>query len=267
MKTSLLMLAVLTTCVTAEAQIPFAMAPGFPLFPLIYNARPAVHYHEVEEGQERSLEKTGCRNNEGSLVPCAHAEEPSHEARVTPRPYFVLPYGAVEKGVSCGGHHEDTCRKCHSTNKHWCNGDCHWIHKECTYKTTNGFAKEVLAATNKYRRSKGKKALTLDSKLTASAQEWAEKLAKSCEFEHRPHHQWPSHAGAENLAGSCEWYPQGITSVFDTWKNSPGHNVNQLGDHRVMGVGLGQRKGCAKFCSTSGNQADQEGSVIVAMYG
>ena len=93
------MLAVLTTCVTAEAQIPFAMAPGFPLFPLIYNARPAVHYHEVEEGQERSLEKTGCRNNEGTSVPCAHAEEPSHEARVTPRPYFVLPYGAVEKGM------------------------------------------------------------------------------------------------------------------------------------------------------------------------
>ena len=40
-----------------------------------------------------------------------------------------------------------------------------------------------------------------------------------------------------------------------------------LGDHKVMGVGLGQRKGCAKFCWTSGDQADQEGSVIVAMYG
>ena len=65
-----------------------------------------------------------------------------------------------------------------------------------------------------------------------------------------------------------------------------------LGDHKVMGVGLGQKKGCEKFCWTSGNQvlvlvlqywywycnicihlwtlgnqADQEGSVIVAMYG
>jgi len=49
--------------------------------------------------------------------------------------------------------------------------------------------------------------------------------------------------------------------------NSPGHNVNMLGDHKVMGVGLGQKKGCEKFCWTSGNQADQEGSVIVAMYG
>merc|ERR1712110_674088 len=92
-------------------------------------------------------------------------------------------------------------------------------------------------------------------------------LANTCEFEHRPHNQWPSHAGAENLAGSCEWYPQGITPVFDNWKNSPGHNVNMLGDHKVMGVGLGQKKGCEKFCWTSGNQADQEGSVIVAMYG
>merc|ERR1712037_980249 len=92
-------------------------------------------------------------------------------------------------------------------------------------------------------------------------------IMNTCEFEHRPHNQWPSHAGAENLAGSCEWYPQGITPVFDNWKNSPGHNVNMLGDHKVMGVGLGQKKGCEKFCWTSGNQADQEGSVIVAMYG
>jgi len=285
MKNYLLMLAVVATYVSAEPQFPFGLTPGFPL-PLIYNS-PPVYYHKVEGGQEkglektpdfyhkvegeelkeRSLEKAVCRNNEGSLVPCAHAAvEPSHEVGVTPRP--LLPYLAVDwTGVSCGGHHEATCRYCHSTNKHWCNGDCHWKHNECTYKTTGGFAKEVLAATNKHRRSNGKSELTLDSKLTASAQEWARKLANTCEFEHRPHNQWPSHAGAENLAGSCEWYPQGITPVFDNWKNSPGHNVNMLGDHKVMGVGLGQKKGCEKFCWTSGNQADQEGSVIVAMYG
>jgi len=245
MKNYLLMLAVVATYVSAEPQFPFGLTPGFPL-PLIYNS-PPVYYHKVEGGQEkglektpdfyhkvegeelkeRSLEKAVCRNNEGSLVPCAHAAvEPSHEVGVTPRP--LLPYLAVDwTGVSCGGHHEATCRYCHSTNKHWCNGDCHWKHNECTYKTTGGFAKEVLAATNKHRRSNGKSELTLDSKLTASAQEWARKLANTCEFEHRPHNQWPSHAGAENLAGSCEWYPQVLVFgigiciwylVFGIWK-------------------------------------------------
>ena len=37
--------------------------------------------------------------------------------------------------------------------------------------------------------------------------------------------------------------------------------------HRVMGVGLAQKRGCAKFCRTSGNQAEQDGAVVVAMYG
>ena len=89
-------LAVVATYVSAEAQFPFALTPGFPL-PLIYNS-PPVHYQKVkgdEKGLTReSLEKAGCRNNEGSLVPCAHAEEPSHEARVTPRP--LLPYLAID---------------------------------------------------------------------------------------------------------------------------------------------------------------------------
>ena len=178
---SQLMLAVVATYVSAEPQFPFGLTPGFPL-PLIYNS-PPVYYHKVEgdqekglektpdfyhkvEGEElkeRSLEKAVCRNNEGSLVPCAHAAvEPSHEVGVTPRP--LLPYLAVDwtgirpnptvswhmilflyflfslcmfsfRGVSCGGHHEATCRYCHSTNKHWCNGDCHWKHNECTYKS------------------------------------------------------------------------------------------------------------------------------------
>ena len=107
------MLAVVATYVSAEPQFPFGLTPGFPL-PLIYNS-PPVYYHKVEgdqekglektpdfyhkiEGEElkgRSLEKKGCRNNEGSLVPCAHAAvEPSHEVGVTPRP--LLPYLAVD---------------------------------------------------------------------------------------------------------------------------------------------------------------------------
>jgi len=180
--------------------------------------------------------------------------------------------GSSSGGVSCGGHSADTCRECHSTKKSWCNGDCSWKNGfACVYKTTSGFAKEVLGATNKHRRSKGKKPLKLDSKLTASAQDWARKLANTCEFEHRPKNQWPSNARAENLAARCEWYPPGSDPVFGTgknWKNSPGHNKNMLKDsHRVMGVGLAQKRGCAKFCWASHNQAEQDAAVVVAMYG
>lgn len=168
--------------------------------------------------------------------------------------------------VSCGGHSADTCRECHSSNPSWCNGDCSWKNGlACVYKDTGVFAKEVLIATNQHRARNGKRALRLDSTLTASAQDWAEKLKDWCAFEHRPTGQWPSKARAENIAGRCEWTPPGSDPVFDNWKNSHGHNVNMLGDHTVMGVGIGQTIGCSKICLT--NDADQASAVVVAMYG
>jgi len=179
----------------------------------------------------------------------------------TEKPAGVASKSGSSGGVSCGGHSADTCRECHSTRKSWCNGDCSWKNGfACVYKTTGGFEKEVLGATNKYRRSKGKKSLRLDSKLTASAQEWAKKLANTCQFVHRPF-PWPSHARGENLARLCEWYPPG-TDAFISWKNSPKHNANMLKDsHRVMGVGFAQKSGCDVFCG------ERDAAVIVAMYG
>ena len=37
--------------------------------------------------------------------------------------------------------------------------------------------------------------------------------------------------------------------------------------HSIMGVGFAQKMGCAEWCWTSGNQAEQDGAVFVAMYG
>jgi hypothetical protein len=176
--------------------------------------------------------------------------------------------GSSSGGVSCGGHTADTCRQCHSTKKSWCNKDCKWIDGfACVYKYLGGYANEVLGATNQHRRSNGKRSLRLDSTLTASAQDWARQLADSCQFVHRPK-PWPSSARNENIAGQCEWFPPGSEVVFDNWKNSAGHNKAMLKDsHRIMGVGMAQKRGCAKFCWTSGNQAEKDGAVVVAMYG
>ena len=71
------MLTVVATYVSTEAQFPFVLTPGFPL-PLIYNS-PPVYYHKVEGDQEKSFEKTGCRNNEG----CGQVNE------------FVVEFGRV----------------------------------------------------------------------------------------------------------------------------------------------------------------------------
>ena len=72
-----LLLAVVTYVgAEAEAQLPF-MLPGFG-FPLVYNTQPLkspVYYYKVAEEQlEEENEK--CRNNEGSLVHCAHRSIP-----------------------------------------------------------------------------------------------------------------------------------------------------------------------------------------------
>merc|ERR1711955_57737 len=128
------------------------------------------------------------------------------------------------------------------------------------------YANAVTKATNEHRQSQGLEPLTLDNWLTSTAQEWADHLASSCQFDHRPLASWPENARAENIAGGCEFQPKGSVAVIG-WKNSPGHNKNMLGDHKIMGVGFAKKRGCIKFCQTSVNQDEQEATVTVAMYG
>merc|ERR1711962_1500397 len=100
------------------------------------------------------------------------------------------------------------------------------------------YANAVTKATNEYRQSQGLE--PLDS--------------------------WPENARAENIASGCQFYPEGSVAVMG-WKNSPGHNENMLGDHEIIGVGFAKKRGCIKFCQTSGNQDEQEATVTVVMYG
>jgi len=132
------------------------------------------------------------------------------------------------------------------------------------YSDESGFRKEVLEATNRLRSQYGKGPLKLSNKLSNYAQDWADKLERECKAEHRPF-PWISGARAENLAGSCKFYPHGSDPVSD-WANSPKHKENMLlDDITEMGVGLGQTRGCQAHCGSSNSQ--QEGAVIVAMYG
>lgn len=77
------------------------------------------------------------------------------------------------------------------------------------------FAKQALEAHNAYRKRHGVKSLKLSKKLTAYAQEWADKLAREDSFEHRQ-----NNAYGENLYSSWSSNPKakitGNTPV-DSW--------------------------------------------------
>jgi len=172
--------------------------------------------------------------------------------------------GSSSGGVSCGNHNADTCRECHSTKPSWCNGDCEWRNGfACTYKTTAGIEKEALTAINKYRRTKGKRALRLDSRLTASVQDWARQTSNKCRSKvlvHRPGKEWPSGTRGETMGAACEWYPPGTAAVTQ-WRNSPPHNdIMLLDDITTMGFGFGQMRDCNHLCG------GRDSAIFVAMY-
>ena len=58
--------------------------------------------------------------------------------------------------------------------------------------------------------------------LSESTQEWAEKLAQSCQFEHRPH-PWPNGAQGENITTQ---FNNSAEKSIDMWIKSPPHNRN-----------------------------------------
>ena len=58
--------------------------------------------------------------------------------------------------------------------------------------------------------------------LSQSTQEWAEYLAQSCQFEHRPH-PWPQAAQGENITTQ---FNNSAEKSIDMWIKSPPHNRN-----------------------------------------
>merc|ERR1712055_1159405 len=119
------------------------------------------------------------------------------------------------------------------------------------------YANAVTKATNEYRQSQGLEPLTLDSWLTSTAQEWADHLATSCQFDHRPLDSWPENARAENIISGCEFDPKGSVAVMG-WKNSPGHNENVLPRNeaasssvRLLGTRMSRRQRLQLQCMES----------------
>lgn len=99
---------------------------------------------------------------------------------------------------------------------------------------------------NEYRRQKGLKPLTLNSRLSAAARAHCEDLARHDRISHYgsdgtdpwarvTRTGYPARLAAENVGTG----QLSIEEVFDGWQKSPDHNANLLlGDAREMGIAL-----------------------------
>jgi len=111
--------------------------------------------------------------------------------------------------------------------------------------------REVIQATNAFRRSNGRGSLTESSKLTKFAQYWANELAKRCHWitstDHSPWDIKPYRYGGENLhqIGSGTIHYHGEEAVEGWKKSKKGHRETMLKPW-MKTIGVGYAK-----CSTS----------------
>jgi len=96
---------------------------------------------------------------------------------------------------------------------------------------------------NNYRKSKGLNALMLDSCLNQAAQGHSEWMQATGKFSHKGKNGsdfWDrcSSAGCSCDAENIHWGSSSASGCFNSWKASPGHNVNMLGDHKKIGIGV-----------------------------
>merc|ERR1719347_1287244 len=104
---------------------------------------------------------------------------------------------------------------------------------------TSQFRKDVLDATNKYRREKGLGNLVRDSNLEHMAQNWADHLTKPENCNDIHHNPNLPYFVAENMALRGPTM-SGMDAVRG-WKQSPGHNKNML-RNRLTKIGVGRAK-------------------------
>lgn len=111
-----------------------------------------------------------------------------------------------------------------------------------------GLDDDILAATNQFRKSRGKAVLQMRDDLNAIARKHSENMAAGrvafghggfASREAAAHRKIPgSTAFAENVA-------YGATSgreVVKDWKDSPGHRRNMLGTFKYIGIGTAKDK-------------------------
>ncbi|MBC7691907.1 MAG: CAP domain-containing protein [Methylotenera sp.] len=129
--------------------------------------------------------------------------------------------------------------------------------------TNSSFAEQVFAQTNEYRAANGAAALTIDAKLTQSAQAYAESMANLGFFSHTG--QDGSDPGSRITAVGYRWmtYGENIAegqqtpaAVMAAWINSSGHRANIVsGNFKNLGVGYAlARDGSAYWVQDFGAQ-------------
>ena len=100
---------------------------------------------------------------------------------------------------------------------------------------------QLIDATNDFRAQNGLAPVKANAALNDLAQDWAETVARTGDFKHRPEFAQSYPAGwrgaGENIAGQ----PTGNNprAFVDQWANSPGHRANLLNpDFTDLGVGI-----------------------------
>lgn len=109
---------------------------------------------------------------------------------------------------------------------------------------------DVLSATNKFRKSKGLYALTMQEDLNEIARKHSADMASGkTGFGHGGFNKRSSMAGKKingmkNFAENVAYGARSGEEVVTMWKRSPGHRRNMLGKYKYIGIGTAKdRKG------------------------
>jgi uncharacterized protein YkwD len=103
---------------------------------------------------------------------------------------------------------------------------------------------DVLSYTNKFRKSKGKTALTMREDLNEIAQKHSENMAKGrVGFGHNGFSKREGQVrkiitGASRFAENVAYGSTSGKDVVEGWKNSSGHRKNMLGAYKYIGIGI-----------------------------
>jgi uncharacterized protein YkwD len=107
---------------------------------------------------------------------------------------------------------------------------------------------DVLAQTNKFRKSNALPALIMRDELNSIAQQHSENMAKHKVqfghkgFEKRQAQIHKSITGSSQFAENVAYGPTSGEAVVNDWKNSPGHRRNLLGPYKYIGIGVAYDK-------------------------
>ena len=119
-----------------------------------------------------------------------------------------------------------------------------------SFTVQDDLKEDVLAYTNKFRKTKNLPALEMREDLNTLAQKHTENMAKGrVPFSHegfskREQQAMKSFPGASHFAENVAYGSPTGKDVVDGWKSSTGHRRNMLGPYKYIGIGVARdRKG------------------------